>query len=162
MLQGVDGAKESRYGRKSGVRETGFAPFGLTRMVGLTLSVVLVTMLFWVAAAQAQSPIDVQYKERVTATEVSSDPADPADPADEAKAGGDGKSSLTASPNAAGGKSPLTASPNAAGGKSSLTASPKAGILPATGGPMLLVFVGAFLVVSGAGLMLLRRSDRGR
>lgn len=130
MLQGVDRITESRYGRESWVRKTGSAPFGLTRIVGLTLSVVLVTVLFWAAAAQAQTPADVQYKERVTTSEVSSDPADPAG---EAKAGG----------------------------KSPLTARPKVGILPATGGPMLLIFVGA-LMTSGVGLMLLRRSNRGR
>ena len=171
MLQGVDRITQSRYGRESWVRKTGSAPFGLTWIVGLTLSVVLVTVLFWAAAAEAQTPADVQYKERVTTSEVSSEPADPAD---EAKGGGDGTSQSAGDPAdrsylagpageaKAGDKSPLTAPPEAGtGGKSSLTARPKVGILPATGGPMLLIFVGA-LVTSGVGLVLLSRSNRGR
>ncbi len=129
------------------MREIRFALFSVTRLAGFALSIGLVVMLVLAATAQAQSPADDQYEERVA-------PAGPA----LAAAGvpvGEAKASEAKASEAKAGEA------KAGGGSKAQPAGPKARVLPATGGSTLLVYVVA-LAASGVGLVLLRRSVRGR
>ncbi len=100
-------------------------PNGASKIIGFALSLVLLTVLFWAATAQAQTPSDVQYEERTA------------------------PSGLKASESAGKAKS----DGNAKAGKA------KTGVLPATGGPLFLVYVGV-LAASGAGLVLFYSCSR--
>ncbi len=129
------------------MKRTSFTLCGVPRVFGFGLLIALAVALIWSSAALAQDPIAEQYP-------VLDPPAGPAL--------GPGGVSI-GDPGGAGGRTPLTAAPQAkaggeggAGGRIPLT-----GVLPATGGPMLLLLIGG-LAVSGAGLVLLRHSDRGR
>ena len=139
MPQSVDSPEEAGYkSTELGISDTGFAPFGVTRVVGFTISAAIMIVLIWTAAAQAQSPAEEQYKER-------SAPSGPA-------LGSSGVAVGEAKTEGAKAKNDPEAKASGS----------KMGVLPATGGPMLIVYAGV-LVASGTGLVLLhRRSSRHR
>lgn len=105
--------------------------YQIAQKVGIALSIALVIVLVWAAAASAQTPADVQYGERKA-------------PSGPALASGGVSVGETSTTNGAASK---TGEAKSSSGK--LTR------LPATGGPMLMVYVGA-LAACGAGIVLLR------
>jgi hypothetical protein len=133
MLQRADLPEEIRFGTKRQARMISFALLSITQIIGFGLSTALVIVPLWIVDAQAQSPADDQNGEP-------SAPSGPAlgtsgVPANEAKAGD---------------------------GSNPQTAYSEAGVIPATGGQMLLVYL-ATLAAAGVGLVILDgRSGRGR
>jgi hypothetical protein len=133
--------------RRSEAQRTSSTLSGISRMIGFALSAMLVLALVWVATAHAQRPTADQYEK----LKLSTAPSGPAL----------GTSGVSVGEAETGGEPRGRANPgDPDGGKSRLTGL-KVGVLPATGGPMLLIIcVG--VAATGAGLVLLRLSGRGR
>lgn len=104
-----------------------FVFYGVPRSVGLAFSAAIVAALIWAAAAQAQT----------------------LSPAEDQY--GDPTASLSITAESSG-----IPDGDGSAGDDPPTAGSSKGVLPSTGGPMLLVYAGA-LVVSSAGVVLLRR-----
>jgi hypothetical protein len=148
------------------VQRTSSTLCGVSRMIGFTFSAMLVIALVWTATAHAQRPTDDEYEklkvnERLKAAPAQSGPEAPDASVEAEERGGE---PLRGKAEERGGE-PLRGKADPGGGKAPVIGLRSSGVLPATGGlPILvMIFVGGALTVSGgAGLMLLRRSGRGR
>lgn len=113
--------------------------YRIPKIARLAFLTAIVSALLWAAVAQAQTPTEDQYGDPTASLSAAGGSSG---------ATGEGGSSAAIGEGGSVSEGSQVVDPRAEG--------PQEGVLPSTGGPMLLAYAGA-LVASGAGLVLIRR-----